>query len=319
MSVTSLLHRAGRRLLLSLPALWLTSVFIFAILRLIPGDPAVLLVGDVANTQQIAQVRAQMGLDRPLPTQYLLWLKHVAQGDLGTSLTTQEPVLDVLLQRFSVTVQVVVIAFVIAALLAIPIGVIAARKHGSAFDFAVVLATGLLMSVPSFWSSLLLVLVFGVVLGWLPSLGFVSIAHDPGEWLRHAILPVCALVFVELAVLTRLVRASAIEVLAQDYVTYARAKGLPETVILVRHTLRNALAPAVTMMGLILGSLLSGTVAVETVFGIPGLGRFLVDAIYARDYPVIQGTLLFVVVVYALVNLVVDLIYPLLDPRVRLS
>lgn len=311
-----LLH-AARRLFAGLPALLLISLFIFTVLRLVPGDPAALLVGDLADTAEVERVRIEMGLDKPLLVQYGVWLGHVVRGDLGVSFMTGEPVFTALLERFGVTAQIVLLAFAIAALLAVPVGVIAARLAGTGFDVAVMLVAGVLISIPSFWTSLLLILVFGVKLGWLPSLGFVPMTEDIAEWLRHAALPVCALALVESAVLTRLVRASAIEVLSQDYVTYARAKGLPESLILVRHTLRNALAPAVTMMGLILASLLAGAVAVETVFGIPGLGRFMVDAIYARDYPVIQGTLLFIVVLYTLINLVVDFSYPLLDPRVR--
>jgi peptide/nickel transport system permease protein len=308
---------AIKRLLAGLPALLLISLFIFMVLRLVPGDPATLLVGDLASAAEVERVRTEMGLDKPLLVQYAVWLGRVMGGDLGVSFMTGEPVLGALLERFGVTAQIVLLAFAIAALLAIPIGVIAARLEGSGFDVAVMLIAGVLISIPSFWTSLLLILFFGVRLEWLPSLGFVSIAENAGEWLRHAALPICALALVETAVLVRLVRASAIEVLSQDYVTYARAKGLPEWLILVRHTLRNALAPAVTMMGLMLASLLAGAVAVETVFGIPGLGRFMVDAIYARDYPVIQGTLLFIVVLYTLINLAVDCCYPLLDPKVR--
>lgn len=311
-----LLH-AIKRLLSGMPALLLISLFIFMVLRLVPGDPATLLVGDLASAAEVERVRIEMGLDKPLLLQYAVWLRHVLGGDLGFSFMTGEPVFAALLDRFGVTAQVVLLAFAIAALLAVPIGVVAARFAGSGFDVAVMLVAGVLISIPSFWTSLLLILVFGVKLEWLPSLGFVPMTENAGEWLRHAVLPVCALALVETAVLVRLVRASAIEVLSQDYVTYARAKGLPEWLILVRHTLRNALAPAVTMMGLMLASLLAGAVAVETVFGIPGLGRFMVDAIYARDYPVIQGTLLFIVVLYTLINLVVDCCYPLLDPRVR--
>lgn len=307
----------AKRLGAGLPALLVTSLLIFMMLRLVPGDPATLLVGDLASPAEIERVRVEMGLDKPLFVQYGIWLGHVLRGDLGVSFMTGEPVFSALLERFGVTAQIVLLAFVIAATLAVPIGVVAARLTGRVFDAGVMLLAGMLISVPSFWTSLLLILVFGVKLGWLPSLGFVPLTEGAGEWLQHAVLPIGALALVELAVLTRLVRASAIEVLSQDYVTYARAKGLPEWLILVRHTLRNALAPAVTMMGLILASLLSGAVGVETVFGIPGLGRFLVDAIYARDYPVIQGTLLFIVVLYTLINLLVDLSYPLLDPRVR--
>lgn len=310
---------ALRRLAGTLPTLLVVSAVIFLLLRLVPGDPAALIVGDLASGEELARVRAEMGLDRPLPAQYLIWLGHVIQGDLGTSFMTGEDVMDALWHRFGVTVQVVVPAFLLSALAAIPLGLMAARHADRGADRVIVLGATILVSVPSFWMGLLLILLFGVQLGWLPTLGFVSIADNAGEWVQHVVLPVAALVCVETAILTRMVRSSALEVMGQDYVAYARAKGLPEGLILRRHVARNALAPAVTLLGLILGSLLSGTAAIETVFGIPGLGRFLVEAIYARDYPVIQGTLLFVVLVYALVNLGVDLLYPLLDPRVSSS
>lgn len=305
-----------RRLAVTALTLLVVSAIIFLLLRLVPGDPAALIVGDLASGEELARVRAEMGLDRSLPAQYLIWLSHLSRGDLGTSFMTGEPVLDALLGRFAVTAQVVVLAFILSALVAIPLGLLAARHAGRAADTVIVLGATVLVSIPSFWMGLLLILLFGVQLGWLPTLGFVSIADNAAEWAQHVALPVVALICVETAILTRMVRASALEVLGQDYVAYARAKGLPEGLIMRRHVARNALAPAVTLLGLILGSLLSGTAAIETVFGIPGLGRFLVEAIYARDYPVIQGTLLFVVLVYALVNMAVDLLYPLLDPRV---
>ncbi len=308
-----------KRLLASIPTLLIVSIFVFVLLRLVPGDPAALMIGDTGSSADLDRVRAEMGLNEPLPVQYAIWLGKVVQGDLGTSFMTQEPVLSALLNRFAVTLQVVLIAFVIAAMIAIPAGVLAGRLQNSRIDMAIVFTATLFLSLPSFWVGMLLILVFGTQLGWLPTLGFVPITDSVSEWFAHIIIPVMSLVCVEMAILTRLVRASTIEVMRQDYVTYARAKGVSETRIVLQHILKNALSPTVTMLGLILGSLLSGTAVIETIFGLPGLGRFLVDAIYARDYPVIQGTLLFIVVIYTLVNLAVDLIYPLLDPRVRRS
>lgn len=307
-----------RRLLASLPTLLVTSVFIFALLRMVPGDPAALLAGDAANSADLARIRAEMGLDAPLPLQYLAWLGSVLGGDLGRSFMTGEAVLPALFERFFVTFQVVLLAFLLSIAVAIPAGLFAAWRQNRRSDLAIVMLATLCLSVPSFWMGILLIMLFGVQLGWLPTLGFVAFGQSPGEWLMHIILPTAALVFVEMAVLTRLMRASTIEVLSQDYITYARSKGLPESIVLRRHALKNALSPTLTMLGLILGSLLSGTVVIETIFGLPGLGRFLIDAIYARDYPVIQGTLLFIVVIYTLVNVLVDVLYPLLDPRVQL-
>lgn len=306
-----------RRLLASIPTLLIISAFIFILLRMVPGDPASLLIGDLANSAELERIRSQMGLDQPIPLQYLIWLKTVLSGDLGTSFMTGEPVLQAMLDRFSVTAQVVGIAFLLAALIAIPAGVVAASHQNGRIDLAFVSLATLALSVPSFWVGILLILLFGVELGWLPTLGFVEFSQGPMEWLMHIIMPVASLVFVETAILTRLMRASTIEVLNQEYITYARSKGLSERIILWRHTLKNAFSPTLTMLGLILGSLLSGTAVIETVFGLPGLGRFLIDAIYARDYPVIQGTLLFIVVIYIVINIVVDLLYPLVDPRVR--
>lgn len=307
----------ARRLLASVPTLLVLSAFIFILLRLVPGDPATLMVGDLADSAELAAIRAKMGLDLPLPVQYLLWLKAMITGDMGQSFMTGEAVLPALLARFLVTAQVVGLAFILAAAIAIPAGVLAARHQNTRLDFFIVTLATLFLSVPSFWVGILLIMLFGVHLGWLPTLGFVSFAQSPAEWFMHIILPTTALVFVETAILTRLMRASTIEVLSQDYIAYARAKGLPERLVLWRHALKNALSPTLTMLGLILGSLLSGTAVIETIFGLPGLGRFLIDAIYARDYPVIQGALLFIVVIYITINILVDLLYPLVDPRVE--
>lgn len=308
-----------RRLLAAIPTLLIVSIFVFGLLRLAPGDPAALIVGDLGDSARVERVREEMGLNKPLPVQYLIWLSHVVRGDFGQSFMTQQPVLDEIIRHFSVTLQVVGIAFVVSALIAILAGLIAAARRNSPIDLGIVSAATLLVSVPSFWVGMLLILLFGVTLGWTPTMGFVSITESPGEWLLHIILPVATLVCVEVGVLTRLMRSNTIEVLNQDYVDYARSKGLSETRILFGHVLRNAIAPTLPMLGLILSSLLSGTAVIETVFGIPGLGRFLVDAIYARDYPVIQGVLLFVVLIYTLVNLAVDIIQPLLDPRMRVQ
>lgn len=306
-----------RHLIGGIPTLLIISIFVFALLRMVPGDPAVLLLGDVGDSAQLAAIREHMGLDRALPIQYLIWLKAVLGGDFGRSFITGDLVSTALLEHFLVTAQVVGLAFLLAAAVAIPAGVAAACFRGRGLDSVIVALATLFLSVPSFWVGMLLIMVFSEQLGWLPTLGFVEFTRNPAEWLRHVAMPVTALVFVEAAILTRLMRASTIEVLGQDYITYARSKGLPGNIILWRHALRNALSPTLTMLGLILGSLLSGTAVIETIFGIPGLGRFLVDAIYARDYPVIQATLLFIVVIYLLINILIDLLYPLLDPRVR--
>lgn len=308
-----------RRLLTIVVTLFVVSVVVFLLLRLAPGDPATLILGDTGNSARIAKVRAEMGLDQPLPVQYFLWLGHVIRGDLGTSFMTGEPVAQALWRHFLVTLQLITPAFIISLLFAIPIGILAGWRQDTKLDLAIVGSASVFVSMPSFVVALLLNLVFGIALGWLPTMGFVSLGDGPLTWLQHIILPVTALLIVEAGILIRFMRTNTIEVLNQDYIAYARSKGLSEWELLRLHVFKNTLAPTLSLVGLMLSSLLSGTAVIETVYSIPGLGRFLVDAVYARDYPVIQGVLLFVVVVYAVVNLVFELIQPLLDPRVRLT
>jgi peptide/nickel transport system permease protein len=305
-----------KRLLSALPTLLLVSLAVFALVRAVPGDPASIMLGDMATEASVADLRAQMGLDMPIVAQFGLWLARVASGDLGQSIQFAVPVRPLLLERFTVTAAVVVTAVAIAALIAVPAGLLAAWRQGSAWDLGVVATATLLMSVPSFWMGLLLLLVLGLHLGWLPVVGYVSLASDLKAGLIYLAMPVLTLVLVESGVLIRMARAAALEVLRLDYVAHARAKGLPEPVVLGRHVLPNAFAPTWTLIGLVLGNLLGGIAVVETVFTLPGLGRLLVGAIFARDYPVIQGCMLFITFVYVLVNLVVDLLYPLFDPRV---
>jgi peptide/nickel transport system permease protein len=257
-----------------------------------------------------------MGLDKPMPVQFLIWLGNVLTGDLGQSIQINAPVLTLLLERFAVTAAVVVTAVTIAALIAVPAGMLAAWRQNSALDLGLVATATLLMSVPSFWMGLLLLLFLGLHLGWLPVVGYVPVSADLKGGLLYLLMPVLTLVLVESGVLIRMARAATLEVLRLDYVAHARAKGLPEHIVLARHVLPNAFAPTWTLIGLILGNLLGGIAVVETVFTLPGLGRLLVGAIFARDYPVIQGCMLFITFVYVLVNLVVDLLYPIFDPRV---
>lgn len=313
-----MLKYAARRLLMTIPTFLIVAAMVFTLMRLVPGDPAAVMVGDLDDPTVLAEVREQLGLDEPLPLQFGIWLQGVLHGELGTSLMTGEDVLDAMLQRFGVTAQIVAISIFLAMLVAIPVGLLAAWKQNSRADLATMTLVILGVSVPSFWVGILLILVFGVELGWLPTIGYVSIADDFGQGIRYLILPVAALLLTEMASLARMMRSSTIEVLRLEYITHARAKGLPERTVLWRHALPNAFAPVLTVLGLMLGSLLGGAVVIETVFTLPGLGRFLVDGIYARDYPVVQGTLLLVAGIYVITNLVVDLLYPIFDPRVRL-
>lgn len=300
----------------AVPTLFLVALAVFVLIRLMPGDPALIMLGDLADDQSIAAMHAAMGLDRPLPAQFATWLGRVAGGDLGRSIATGEAVLPLILGRFLVSATIVVIAVAIAALVAVPAGMLAAWRQDGVLDFAVVGGATLLLSVPSFWLGLLMLLLFGLELGWLPVIGYVSPLRDFSGGLLYLVMPVATLVLTEVGVIARMARASTLEVLRLDYITHARAKGLSESAVLWRHAFRNAFAPTFTLIGLILGNLLGGIAVVETVFTIPGLGRLLVDAIYARDYPVIQGCLLFIAALYVVINLLVDLCYPLFDPTV---
>ena len=305
-----------RRVAMTLPTLLLVALTVFVLMRLIPGDPALLMLGDSADATQLAEARRQLGLDQPLPLQFAHWLGQVLHGDFGHSIANGQAVLPLILERFQVSASIVLVAVALAALIAVPAGLIAAWKQNQAVDVAIVGGATLLLSVPSFWLGLLLLLAFGMKLGWLPVVGYVPLTEDFGQGLLYIVLPIATLALIETGVLTRMSRASAIEVLRLEYVTHARAKGAPESQVLRRHVLPNAFAPTLTLIGLVLGHLLGGIAVLETVFTLPGLGRLLVDAIFARDYPVVQGVLLFTALIYVAINLLVDLCYPLFDPRV---
>lgn len=307
-----------RRLLMTLPTFLIVATVVFTLMRLVPGDPAAVMVGDLDDPTVLEEVRQQLGLNEPLLTQFGIWLSNVAQGELGTSIMTGEDVFDAMLKRFRVTAQIVLFSVVLAIMIAIPVGLLAAWKQNQKSDIITMFFVIMAVSIPSFWVGILLILVFGVELNWLPTIGYVSIAENLAEGIRYLILPVAALLLGEMAALARMMRSSTIEVLRLEYITHARAKGLSESTVLWRHALPNAFAPVLTVLGLMLGSLLGGAVVIETVFTLPGLGRFLVDGIYARDYPVVQGTLLLVSAIYVVTNLLVDLLYPIFDPRVRL-
>jgi peptide/nickel transport system permease protein len=305
-----------KRLLSTLPTLLLVSVGVFFLIRLIPGDPALVLLGEGADAASLAGVRADLGLDRPLPVQFLAWLEHALRGDLGRSIVSGEPVSGLILEHFGVTAAVVLVSVTLATLLAVTAGLVAAWRQDSAIDIAVIGAATVVLALPSFWLGLLLLLLFGVKLGWLPFIGYVPFSESAVQAALFLVLPVVTLTITESGVLTRMMRASCLDVLQLDYVTHARAKGLSEATVLIRHVFPNAFAPTLTLVGLTLGHLLGGVAVIETVFTLPGLGRLMVDSVLSRDYPVVQGCLLFTAVVYVVVNLLVDLCYPIFDPRV---
>lgn len=308
-----------RRLIFAIPTLLLVAVAVFTLLRSIPGDPALLMLGDSASDTELTELRRHLGLDLILPLQFGKWLIQVLSGDLGYSITNGEPVLALIVERFQVTFVIVVTAVSLAICISIPAGLIATWKQNKGLDIAIVVIATLLLSVPAFWLGLILLLIFGMQLAWLPVVGYVAFSDDFYQGLRYVLLPIITLAMVETGVLIRMVRSSSIEVLRLEYVAHARAKGAGELRVLLLHVLPNSFAPVLTMIGLILGHLLGGAAVLETVFTLPGLGRLLVDAIFSRDYPVIQGVLIFTASIYVCINLVVDFCYPIFDPKVRLE
>jgi peptide/nickel transport system permease protein len=307
------------RLLQLLPVLLVASVGIWLMIYLIPGDPAIALLGGDASPEQLSRARTLMGLDRPLPVQYALWLGRVVRGDLGVSYLNGLPVTTMLTQRLPVTLQLTVASLVVALAIAAPFGIISAVRPRSWIARAVTGYNALAMAVPTFWLGILLVLGFGLWLRWLPPSGFVPFWEEPARAVRFLILPAFTLGAYVSAVLARFTRAALLETLYQDYVRTARAKGLGERPVVAVHALRNALLPVVTVVGLQFGAFMGGAVITEAIFDYPGLGRMLLQAILTRDYTVVQGTILFVVVTFVIINLVTDLAYALLDPRIRYS
>jgi peptide/nickel transport system permease protein len=299
----------AKRLVLALPVLVGVSVVVFAAIRLIPGDPAQIMAGQAATQEVVAEIRRSLGLDQPLPVQYLYFLRNAVRGDLGQSLFNGAPVVEELAQRFPRTVRLALASIFVASLIGIPAGILAATRRQSWVDTFVMAVALVGVSMPVFWLGLNLILVFSVRLGWLPAFG-----HE--TW-RHLVLPSVTLGAASAAIVARMTRSAMLEVLGQDYVRTARAKGLAERVVVNRHALRNALIPVVTILGLQLGTLLSGAVLTETVFAWPGIGRLLVDAVLARDYPIIQGAILLIATTFVLLNVAVDVLYGFLDPRIR--
>lgn len=306
------------RLAQIVPTLFLVSIIVFGLQELMPGDPAVLIAGDSAGDPQVvAQIRHELLLDAPVPLQYLHWLGQVLHGNLGFSWRLQEPVAALVLQKLPVTAQLAAMAFFFSVLIGVPAGILSAVKRNTAWDW-LANAVGLFgLSIPTFWLGIVLILVVSVWLGWLPPSGYVSPTQDLWRSLATTIMPAFVLGNAIAAILMRHTRSAMLIALQQDYVRTARAKGLSETVVVLRHALRNALIPVVTLGGLQLGTLLSGAVLTEQVFSVPGFGKLVVDAVYNRDYPVIQGVVLATALLYVLLNLLTDLLYVLINPRLR--
>jgi peptide/nickel transport system permease protein len=301
------------------PVLLLVSVVVFMLLHLIPGDPALAMLGDQATPDAVAAMHKQLGLDRPLYVQYLKWLENAVQGDFGRSTSSNLPVTEAITRRIPVTIELTVFSILISLAIAIPAGIVAATRRNSRLDAALTTISMLGVSLPHFFMAILLIFVFSQQLNWLPPIGYTPLLDDPVESLRRMILPAITLGTGLSAIVMRMTRSSLLEVLSKDYVRTARAKGLTEASTVRRHALKNALIPVITVVGLQIGALLGGTIITETIFALPGIGRLLIDSIFQRDYPLVQGVVLFAALAYLLTSLIVDVAYALVDPRIRFS
>jgi peptide/nickel transport system permease protein len=306
-----------RRLLATIPVLLIVAVLVFLMLRLTPGDPAAVLAGDAASEDQIAQIRTTLGLDRSVPEQFAIWFGHLLTGDLGESYYYKTRVTTLIGQRLEPTVSLAIVTIVIAVLVAVPLGVLAAWRFGGWFDRILMGFSVLGFSVPVFILAYLLIWLVSLKLGLLPVQGYKRLADGIGPWALHLVLPAITLSVIYIALIARVTRASVLETLGEDYIRTARAKGLAESRVLVRHALANAAVPIATVIGIGIALLIGGVVVTESVYAIPGLGRLTVDAVLARDFPTIQGVILFFSFIYVAINLLVDLSYVFFDPRIR--
>jgi peptide/nickel transport system permease protein len=326
----------AKRILLTIPVVLGITIIVFVIMRLVPGDPVAIMFGDqtsagqVGSAEELERLRDQLGLNDPIPIQYLRWLQRVITGDLGKSLIEGTPVIDGIRTRLPITLQLATGAMIVALVVALPLGAAAAVRQGSVIDQLSLLVSSLSVSIPSFWLALIMIIVFSVKFGWLPTgtipdEGVVEstralVTGNPDlawEWLKHAIMPMCALAFGLLAPLVRITRFSLLEVLEADYIRTARAKGLAPRAVLTRHAARTALIPVLTVIGLQFANLLSGAILIETIFRWPGVGTLGYNAMRRQDYPTVQGVILIVGVMFSIVNLLIDIIYAYIDPRIR--
>ncbi len=308
-----------RRLQQMVPVLFLVSVIAFMSIHLIPGDPVLIMGGSLVQNQPevVEALRHQLGLDQPLYVQYLQWISKALRGDLGVSMWNQQPVTEIILQRLPATIELAFASMLMALAVAIPGGIIAGIRPDSLVDRLVTLFVTMGMAMPGFWLGIMLALLFAVRLKWLPPLGYVPFTEDPVQNLKHLVLPGTTLAIVIAAPMMRFLRSSLLEITRMDYITTARAKGLKERVVILRHALKNALIPFITVVGLQLAGILAGVVVIEWVFGWPGMGWLIVDTINRRNYSLLQSSVLLIAVVFLFVNLVVDILYAFLDPRIR--
>jgi len=308
-----------RRFLSMLATMLVVGIVVFFVIRSVPGDVTSALLGQDATPQQIEDLRRRLNLDQPWPAQFAAWFGGVVRGDLGNSTYMRIPVLQALAQRLEPTAMLALAATLVAVTLGIGLGVIAAVRHGTVTDYAVMVVAMLGLSLPTFWLGLLMIMLFAVTLQWLPAAGYGALSDGVGRTVRYLVMPAVALGFSQAAVIARMTRASLLDALGEDFVRTAKSKGLPPARVVLRHALRNALLPVLTVIGLSIATLAGGVVVTETVFNIPGAGRLVIESVQRRDYPVLQGAVIAVAAVYALINLLVDLSYLALDPRVRYS
>lgn len=314
-----MLRFVARRVLYSLVVLFGVLVLVFALVHLVPGDPVRIALGTRYTPEAYGALRAESGLDRPLVEQFFSYVGSAATGDLGVSFRNGDPVTLTLADRLPATVSLAAVGIVIALLIALPAGIWAGLRRGRLADAIVRVGSQFGVSIPDFWLGILLIGVFATTLGWLPTSGYVPLTTNPGAWLRHVVLPGVTVGLVAAAIMTRYVRAAVLEVASMGYVRTARSKGLPPRVVTMRHVMRNALVPVLTITGIQLATILGGVIVVEVVFAWPGLGRLVYQAVAARDYPVIQGAVLLIAVMFLAINLLVDMLYAVVDPRIRLS
>jgi len=307
----------ARRLLSAIPVLFVVSLMTFVIMWLVPGDVSAEIGGTDATPEQIQQIREQLGIDRPLIERAINWYGDLLQGDLGYSYLLNRSVVDAVLERIPVTLSLAGLSLLLTTIMGTLLGVLAAVRHNSWVDQGSMVAALIGLSIPDFWFGLVLIILFGVTLGWLPTGGFVPFTEDFWGWVRYMTLPALTLAFTQMGVIARMSRSAMLDVLDQDFIRTARAKGMSGGVVVFKHALRNALVPIVTVVGVTAGVLLSGAVVIESVFSLPGVGRLIVGSIQRRDFPVIQGGLLVTASIFVFVNIVVDMLYGLIDPRVR--
>jgi peptide/nickel transport system permease protein len=306
-----------RRLLATIPVMLIVALFVFLMLRLTPSDPAAIIAGDNANTEQVAEIRKRLGLDQPILTQFTIWMGRTLRGDFGESFFFKKQVAELIVDRLEPTLSLAFFTLLLAIVIAIPLGVLAAYRHGGWLDRIVMGFSVLGFSVPVFVIGYALIYVFAIELNWLPVQGYQRLQQGFGGWLQRLILPSVTLSVIYIALIARITRTSVLEVMNEDYIRTARAKGQTEPKVLIRHALANAAVPIVTVIGLGVALLIGGVVVTESVYTIPGLGRLTVDAVLARDYPTIQAVILLFSLAYVLINLAVDLAYTFLDPRIR--